>query len=72
MESSNETMVSVFERDGKKRYYLINLSTTEKNETTAAFGKGRYVAVTDGGKIDFENKITINLDEGQGIYIIRK
>ena len=72
VESSNETMVSVFERDGKKRYYLINLSTTEKNETTAAFGKGRYVAVTDGGKIDFENKITINLDEGQGIYIIRK
>lgn len=72
VKSSNEVMVSAFERDGKKRYYLINISTTEKNETTAAFGKGEYVAVTDKGKIDFENKITINLGEGQGIYIIRK
>lgn len=69
--SSNEVMVSVFEKEGKKRYYLVNLSSAEKNEITAKFENGKYTAIVGKEKIAFENEITLRLNEGQGIYIIR-
>lgn len=72
VKSSNEVMVSSFEKDGKERYYLVNLSTTERNETTVIFEQGKYVAVAGNEMINFENRITIDLDEGQGVYIIQK
>ena len=72
VKSTNEVMVSTFERNGKKRYYLVNLSTTEKNEVEAKFESGEYVAVTEKGKIAFKDAINITFNEGQGVYVIRK
>ena len=72
VKSSNEVMVSVFERDGKKRYYLVNLSSAEKNEIAAKLENGKYEAFIGKEKIAFENEIKIQLSEGQGIYITRQ
>lgn len=69
---SNEVLVGTFERSGKKRYYLVNLSTTEKNEVTVNFASGKYNAIGEEETVAFENKISLSLNEGQGIYIIQQ
>lgn len=71
IDSSNEVLVGTFEKACKKRYYLVNLSTTEKNEVNVSFKDGRYIAIGK-NSVTFEKEIKLSLNEGQSIYIIRQ
>jgi len=72
VDSSNEVMLSVFMRDGKKRYYLVNLSSTEKNEATVHLPAGDYEAIVGENRIEASDGLKLKLSEGQGVYIIQK
>ena len=69
VKSSNGTMVSTFEKDGKPRWYAVNLSTVYKNTVELRLPEGEYEIFRKNEKINTNEKITLTLDEGEGIYI---
>lgn len=62
-------MVSTFEKDGKPRWYAVNLSTVYKNTVELRLPEGEYEIFRKNGKINTNEKIMLTLDEGEGIYI---
>ena len=69
VKSSNGTMVSTFEKDGKPRWYAVNLSTVYKNTVELRLPEGEYEIFRKSEKINTNEKITLTLDKGEGIYI---
>ena len=72
VESDNEVMVSTFERDGKKRYYLINLSTVYDNKVTVELPEGQYTVYGLDEVKETDHRITLEMGAGQGCYILEK
>lgn len=72
LESDNEVLASVFERDGKKRYYFVNLSTVYGSPISFILPEGRYGMYMAGGKKSISNIASIEIPAGQGIYIIEE
>lgn len=72
VESDNEVMVSTFERDGKKRYYVVNLSTVHDNKVTMELPDGEYELITKEGRKNISNQISLKLDTGCGLYMLEK
>ena len=62
-------MVSTFEKDGKPRGYAVNLSTGYKNTVELRLPEGEYEIFRKSEKINTNEKITLTLDKGEGIYI---
>ena len=65
-------MVSTFERDGKKRYYVVNLSTVHDNKVAMELPDGEYELITKEGRETVSNQISLTLDAGCGIYMLEK
>lgn len=72
IESDNEVLVSVFEREGKKRYYFVNLSTVYDSKIAFALQKGPYRMYTAKGQKSISNKASIEMPAGQGVYIVEE
>ena len=72
IDCDNEVMVSEFERNGEKRYYLVNLSTAYdcKVEMTLP-GKQYQIYGLETVKV-FENQVTLQIPAGEGVYIIEQ
>lgn len=72
IESDNEVLVSVFEREGKKRYYLVNLSTVYDSKTSFRLPEGQYRMYTANGQNSINNQSSIEMSAGQGVYIVEE
>lgn len=69
IKSSNAVLVSVFERAGKKRYYLVNLSTIYRNHVEVELPAGQYELIGLEGKRDTSHDTELLLAAGCGVYI---
>lgn len=65
----NEVMVSTFIRNGKKRYYLINLSTTMENQIMLQLSEECYEMFTMEDQKLITDQYTFRLNPGCGAYI---
>lgn len=65
----NEVMMSVFEKDGKPRYYIVNLASAYKNKVKITLPAGAYEIIRKNEKHVSNENIELVLDEGEGIYI---
>lgn len=65
----NEVMMSVFEKDGKPRYYIVNLASAYKNKVKITLPAGAYEIIRKNEKYVSNENIELVLDEGEGIYI---
>ncbi len=65
----NEVMISVFEKDGKPRYYIVNLASAYKNKVKITLPAGAYEIIRKNEKYVSNENIELVLDEGEGIYI---
>ena len=65
----NEVMMSVFENDGKPRYYIVNLASAYKNKVKITLPAGAYEIIRKNEKYVSNENIELVLDEGEGIYI---
>ena len=72
VQCDNSLMVSTFEREGKKRYYLVNLSTIYGNKATLELPEGRYVAYSMNEVKETEHQIELEIEPGQGWYILEQ
>ena len=72
IESSNQVMVSTFENNGKKRYYLVNTSTVYDNELDIRFPEKEYEVYSLDGKMEISDRLTLSLGAGCGTYIVKK
>ena len=70
--SDNEVMVSVFEQSGKKRYYLINLSTVCRNKVTLDLPAGQYEMISLEGRRIVSRKEGLRLGAGCGVYVVEQ
>ncbi len=69
VECENEIMLSVFERNGKPRYYVVNLSSAYKNKVKITLPAGEYEIVRKTAESKIDENIELVLDEGEGVYI---
>lgn len=67
--ASNGIMLSTFEKEGKLRRYVVNLSTIYKNDMNLVLPRGEYELYRKDKRIETNEIITLTLDEGEGIYI---
>lgn len=67
--ASNGIMISTFEKDGKPRWYVVNLSTVYKNSVELHLPCGQYELFRKNEQIKTNEKIALTFDEGEGIYI---
>ena len=65
----NEVMMSVFEKDGKPRYYIVNLASAYKNKVKITLPAGAYEIIRKNEKYVSNENIELVLDDGEGIYI---
>ena len=72
VEADNEVLISVFERDGKKRYYVVNLSTVYANQVRLALPEHIYEVVTQTDTAIENGLLDIKLAAGSAAYIIEK
>lgn len=72
VESNNEVLVSTFEREGKKRFYLVNLSTFYDSEIKINLPDGCYEMVGANQRVDVDTHIELSLEAGCGVYIVEK
>lgn len=69
VESGNQVMVATFEREGKKRYYFVNLSTIYRNDVKFTLPDGDYEMVTQEGTRKIGRESELLLHAGCGVYI---
>lgn len=72
IESDNEVLVSVFERAGKKRYYLVNLSTVCDCKLAVVLPKGQYRMYSLEGEKAISNEMGLEISSGHGVYILEE
>lgn len=65
----NEVMMSVFEKDGKPRHYIVNLASAYKNKVKITLPAGAYEIIRKNENYVSNENIELVLDEGEGIYI---
>lgn len=68
----NEVMVSTFEKNGKKRYYLVNLSTVYDNVLQVELPQGKYAMRELNEYKQIEPIFEMTLKPGCGAYIIEE
>ena len=68
-ECENEIMLSFFEREGKSRYYIVNLSSAYKNKIEITLPADKYEIIRKTAKYATNENIELVLDEGEGLYI---
>ncbi len=69
---SNQMALSVFERDGKRRYYAVNLSTVYDNYTELGLPSGRYTVYSNREIFETDGNMAYRIDAGCGLYIIEQ
>ena len=72
VEGDNQLMVSTFEKDGKKRYYIVNLSTVFDSKVNVLLPENEYEIYSLDGKREIKNSFSFSLGAGCGIYIVKK
>lgn len=72
VESDNEVMVSAFERDGKKRYYLTNVSTVYPCNITVQWPEGKYEMIFQKEREIRTVQERFTLEPGCGVYVIEQ
>lgn len=70
VESDNEVLVSVFEKDGEKRYYFVNLSTVFDCNLMFCLEEKEYCIYSVEGQRKSAGKEKMTLSAGQGLYIV--
>ena len=70
--STNQLMLSTFENDGKKRYYIVNLSTVYSNSIDIRFPEKEYEIYSIEGKVEIIDTLKCSLGAGCGIYVVKK
>ena len=70
--SSNQLMISTFENNSKKRYYIVNLSTVYDNQIDISFPEKEYEIVSIESKTEIINTLKCSLGAGCGIYVIKR
>lgn len=70
VESENEVLVSTFEREGKKRYYFVNMSSVYENNVLVKLPQGNYELFVENKHQNIEEQMQLTLQAGQGIYIV--
>ena len=69
--ASNNVVISEFNKDNKKRFYLVNMSTLYSNDVTISLPNGTYTLESiEGTKSNLSNQISISIKPGQGVYLI--
>ncbi len=64
-------MISSFVREGKKRYFITNLSSVFPNEVNIQLKKGEYLVIQGNEKNRFDGKIHLSLNPGEAAYLVR-
>lgn len=67
--ASNGLMLSVFEREAKRRYYLVNLSTVYSNTVCVNLPDGEYIVERLNETINIKDNLNITLAPGEGVYV---
>ena len=67
--ADNGLMVSSFIKDGKKRYYAVNLSTVCQNNIELNLPRGEYEIFRDEETLKASENVKLTLREGEGVYI---
>ena len=65
------TVLATFQRDNKKRYYVVNLSSVYKNEIKLQLPVGKYICITEREKTSGV-AFALELGAGEGAYIIEE
>ncbi len=68
---SNEIMVSAFIKEGKKRYFITNLSSVYGNEADLSL-PGSYSLIQGTHKIRFAGNVHLSLTPGEAAYLIQE
>ncbi len=71
-ETSNNLAVSEFIKDGKKRFYLVNMSTLYKNEVKIKLPKGDFKVERMDISAPLEENVALTFEAGEGVYIIEQ
>ncbi len=72
VDSSNQVSLSIFEKEGKRRYFIVNLSSTYANEVHLQLPKGEYVVYAMEETWESAEKISAMLKAGCATYIQEK
>lgn len=72
VQSSNQVLVSTFQREDKKRYYFVNLSTVHENEVKVQLPEGKYQVYDKEGHHRSCAQMGFKLDAGCGTYIVEE
>ena len=70
--STNEVMVSSFIRNGKKRYFVTNLSSAFFNEVSIELKEGKYAVIQEREKSHFDGEVQLTLKPGEAAYLIQE
>ena len=70
--TTNNLAVSEFVKDGKKRFYLVNMSTLYTNEIKVQLPEGSFTVERMDGCASLENITSLTLKAGEGVYIIEQ
>lgn len=69
VDGTNQVLVATFEREDKRRYYFVNLSTIYRNDVSYVLPDGDYEIVTQEGTRHIDNEGSLLLNAGCGVYI---
>ncbi len=72
VESGNQVMVSTFERDGKRRYYMVNLSSVYENPISVTLPAGQYRVYSMERAYDCGGTLEEILQPGCALYIVKE
>ena len=67
--AENGLMISSFVKDGKKRYYAVNLSTVCQNNIELKLSRGEYEIFRGEETLKASENVKLTLREGEGVYI---
>ena len=70
LETTNNLAVSEFVKDGKKRFYLVNMSTLYTNEIKINLPGGNFVVERMDASAQLETTSSLLLEAGEGVYIV--
>lgn len=72
VQSNNQVLVSAFQREDKRRYYFVNLSTVYENEVEVRLPEGKYRIYDKEGYHSSNARVDFKLDAGCGVYIVEE
>lgn len=72
LETTNNLAVSEFAREGKKRFYLVNMSTLYTNEIKIKLPKGEFLVERMDASIQLDETSFLTLKAGEGAYIVEQ